>query len=202
MTGDAAVRLDAGAADALRTDLAPWTVDAVEELLGPVASAALHRERRVPALAATAPGATVPGRPGRLGRPGPAGAAGPPDPIATLTRLFMLGAPVRRADLDAALPRLGAAGAAAAGLVALAGGGGDDEARALLDLRPFEGTWLLSDLGQTATGRPLERDHVLGVGGASLTLAKSPCAPRWTACWTWAPAAASRRCWRRGTRGP
>lgn len=156
-----AVALTPGAVDALRADLAPWTVDAVEAVLGPVASAALHRERRVPALWATGRG------------DGPGGPGGPAsEPIATLTRLFMLGAPVTRARLDAALPRLGTDGAAAAGLVAAAGASRGDEVRALLDLRPCLGTWLASDLGQTATGSPLERDHVLGVGGASLTLAE------------------------------
>ena len=175
------VRLGPDAADALRADLAPWTVDAVEDVLGPVAAAALHRERRVPALLATDTAAGRNALGGRGSRPAAGdagrggadrGSAGGPDSIATLTRLFMLGATARRADLDAALPRLGAAGAEAAGLVAAAGRGRDDEVRALLDLRPFEGTWLLSDLGQTATGRPLERDHVLGVGGASLSLAE------------------------------
>src|SRR5699024_5598023 len=32
--------------------------------------------------------------------------------------------------------------------------------------------WLASDLGELATGRELDRDHVLGIGGASLTLAQ------------------------------
>jgi len=32
--------------------------------------------------------------------------------------------------------------------------------------------WVVSDLGEIATGAPLRADHVLGVGGASLTLAR------------------------------
>ena len=50
--------------------------------------------------------------------------------------------------------------------------------RALLDLRPYafvdargEGHWwILSDLGEVALGHALGEQHVLGVGGASMTL--------------------------------
>ena len=51
--------------------------------------------------------------------------------------------------------------------------------RALVDLRPHEARddagdvrwWIASDLGELATGAPLAPDHVLGIGGAGLTLA-------------------------------
>ena len=50
--------------------------------------------------------------------------------------------------------------------------------RALFDLRPHAAAlpggdydwWVTSDLGEAQTGRPLADDHVLGIGGATLTL--------------------------------
>ncbi|MPV89848.1 DUF7059 domain-containing protein [Georgenia ruanii] len=145
----------------LRADLAAagFTVDGVAALLGDVAGAALHREQRVPAL--------------RLARAADA-------PVATLVRLFMLGDEVTAADLAAALPGSGAAGAQALGLAAAAGAAPDDAVRALVDLRPYGATdaagaahwWVASDLGEVETGAPLTADHVLGIGGASLTLAQ------------------------------
>ena len=151
-------------AASLRADLADsgWGVEAVAALLGEVADAALRREIRLPALRAVRA----------------ALAAGPvPSPVAVLTALFMLGDPVPATVLDAALPRTTAAGAAAIGLV-----GEPDETgcvRALVDLRPHEAVddagevrwWVASDLGELVTGRALAPDHVLGVGGAGLTLA-------------------------------
>ena len=151
-------------AASLRADLADsgWGVEAVAALLGEVADAALRREIRLPALRAVRA----------------ALAAGPaPSPVAVLTALFMLGESVPATALDAALPRTTAAGAAAIGLV-----GEPDETgcvRALVDLRPHEAIddagevrwWVASDLGELVTGRALAPDHVLGVGGAGLTLA-------------------------------
>jgi methylase of polypeptide subunit release factors len=83
------------------------------------------------------------------------------DPLATLIRLFVCAqtepAPAVAAALP--LPEL-----AAAGLVAQAPEG----VRATVDLEPYgDDWWVVSDL----TGGPLEREHVLGVGGASTTLA-------------------------------
>lgn len=145
---------------ALRADLsaAGFTVPGVEDLLGPVASAALHREEPVPALLATTGD----------------------DPRAALVRAFVLGVPVERAALARALPSLGVVGAERLGLVAAAGTGSDDEVRARVDLRPYEADdaagavdwWIASDLGELATGGALRTDHVLGVGGASTTLAQ------------------------------
>ena len=137
-------------------------MEAVAALLGEVADAALRREIRLPALravrAALAAGAV-------------------PSPVAVLTALFMLGEPVPATALDAALPRTTAAGAAAVGLVGEPDGAG--YVRALVDLRPHEAVddagevrwWVASDLGELVTGRALAPDHVLGVGGAGLTLA-------------------------------
>jgi methylase of polypeptide subunit release factors len=170
--------------DQLQADLAAahYCVSALTGLWGSEADAALRRNQRVPAVRAlTALRA-------RLGRP---------EPTATLARLFVLGLPVTRADLAAALPSLGVAGAMALGLVA----GGDTaetpgtgEApnpaetpapadddwplRPLIELRPYGfvdehgagSWWIASDLGELALGHPLGETHVLGVGGASLTL--------------------------------
>lgn len=153
-------RLPGPLADDLRADLAAgYSLTAVEEELGPVAAGALQREEPVAARRATA-GSTA--------------------PAAVLTRLFLLGRPVPRASLDAALPRTTTAGAEVAGLVTAAGADAADEVRAVVDLRPYEAHdaagearwWVASDLGELATGAPLHADHVLGIGGASLTLAR------------------------------
>ncbi|MEG3616163.1 DUF7059 domain-containing protein [Isoptericola haloaureus] len=151
-----------GDVTALRSALAAaeYTVDGVEDLLGPLASAALHREQTVPAERVLARRAD--------------------DPRATLARLFLLGQETTRGALDAALPDVGAAGAQRLGLVQTAGAGSADAVRATCDLRPYAATdaggpvqwWLASDLGELATGRRLAADHVLGAGGASTTLAQ------------------------------
>jgi methylase of polypeptide subunit release factors len=169
-------RPDRALLDALHRDLtdAGYTVDGVEDLLGPVASAALHREEPVPALRATldVTGAHA-------------------DPRAALVRAFVLGVEVPRSALERAFGTLGVAGAEQLGLVGAAGSGPDDGVRARVDLRPYEAVdgleptdgdadaepgavdwWIASDLGELATGRALRTDHVLGVGGASTTLAQ------------------------------
>jgi methylase of polypeptide subunit release factors len=152
--------------DALAADLssARFTVAAIEGLWEQSAEAesthpgaALRRGHRVPALRA-------------LERVDVADR-----PLAALVRAFVLGSPVASADLDAALPSLGVEGATALGLVEPAAGG---DVRPRVDLRPYafadaagEGEWwLTSDLGELATGGPLPEGHVLGVGGASMTL--------------------------------
>jgi methylase of polypeptide subunit release factors len=154
----------AGAGDLrrLRDDLAPYTAAAVEERLGPVATAALAREQRVPAVLALDP---LPGQ----------------DPVAVLTALFRLGLPVPRRALDTALPTLGAGGAERCGLVAAAGHDPQDAVRPLVDLRPHAALdalgpahwWIASDLPAGNTPGPLRHDHVLGTGGASAALAGS-----------------------------
>lgn len=187
----------------LRADLraSGFTVEGVEDALGPVAAAALHREQALPALRASAPTASD----------------AAPSAVSTLTRLFVLGREVAARDLDAALPALGSAGAQQLGLVALddpstevvvddlttdgtlddlsaevelvslledtrLGGPGvaGPVVRPLVDLRPYSAHdargpvdwWLASDLGELATSTRLAGDHVLGAGGASITLAQ------------------------------
>ncbi|WP_273168353.1 class I SAM-dependent methyltransferase [Actinomyces israelii] len=168
---------------ALREDLTAsgWGVESTRRLLGPVADDALRREIRLPALRAVR---------AALADSRATGAA--PSPVAVLTALFMLGEPVGADELDAALPRTGAGGALAMGLVRPAGAGGPDAAapsscpgprpavvRTAVDLRPHEAVddtgdvrwWIASDIGELTTGHELAPDHVLGIGGAGLTLA-------------------------------
>jgi methylase of polypeptide subunit release factors len=133
----------------------------VNELLGPVAQGALGREHALPARLVVQ----------QL----------PDDPLATLVAVFILGLEVPSHRLAAALPTLGLIAAGQLGLIAVSGAGPDDGARAIVELRPYGAVdslgsadwWLISDPGELATGRPLAEDHVLGVGGASLTLARS-----------------------------
>lgn len=135
----------------LRDDLssAGYSVDALDALWGVDAAAALHRGNRLPARRALA----------RLEGGGRLGA---------LATLFVLGLP---ADVAVALPRLGVEGAVELGLVAADG-------RPLLDLRPYafsdargsHSWWVASDLGEVALGGAIPEGHVLGVGGASMTL--------------------------------
>lgn len=149
--------------DLLRTDLtaANYSVSALTGLWGIEADAALRRNQRVPARRALV------ALRAKLGRE---------EPTATLARLFVLGEPAGRGDLDAALPLLRAEGAERLGLVTAVGDGGT--VRPLLDLRPYSfidaggagSWWILSDPGELALGHPLGENHVLGVGGASLTL--------------------------------
>lgn len=149
----------------LRADLAAvggdgYRVDAVTALLGPVADAALHREQ--PLAARRVVTAAV--------------EAG--DPLAALVGALVLGLEVPSDVLATALPRCGLDGAARLGLLEAVPGG---RARARLELRPYAAVdaagaadwWVASDLGETATGGPLRTDHVLGVGGASTTLARA-----------------------------
>jgi len=97
------------------------------------------------------------------------------DALAVLGRLLVLGVPQPRDAVDAALPRCGAAGLAGLDLADLAED--DIVPRALVRPQAISdehGTgewWVVSDLDEAALGGPLPEDHVLGVGGASLTLA-------------------------------
>ena len=95
--------------------------------------------------------------------------------LASLARLLVLGDVISAVDAAAALPSLGIDGAEALGLCIRRG----DEIVPRIDLRPYafadthgEGQWwIASDLGELALGSALPEGHVLGVGGASLTLA-------------------------------
>jgi methylase of polypeptide subunit release factors len=134
-------------AESLRAALlrARFTTDGVRELLGPSAHAALGRGEVEPAFRASREA-------GELG---------------VLVRLLLLGGTEPDAGVRAALAPLTPSDARDAGLLVPDGDGW----RAALDLRPYADDdgewWVLSDLD----ARRQDRDHVTGVGGASLTLA-------------------------------
>ncbi|TDE94336.1 methyltransferase domain-containing protein [Occultella glacieicola] len=98
------------------------------------------------------------------------------DPAAVLARLFVLGDEVTVAEAKGALGALGVSGAARLGLLAASGDGPGDQVRARVDLRPVDtsggGLWLAADLGEATTGAAVGAEHVLGIGGASRTLAE------------------------------
>ena len=151
--------------DRLRTALECFTVDTVHEALGPVGRAAHSRAD----LAGVA----------RALR----GGAGPADDrLVTLCRLFLLGHEVDEAAARAAFAALPLETAAGAGLVEVSTG----SVRARLEIRPYAETadswppapaaerwWVVSDLGTDVRPGPLPRDHVLGIGQASVTLAQA-----------------------------
>lgn len=144
---------DASLVERLRADLAaaPYDVEHLASALGPMAVAALDRENGLPARLA---------------------ARASDDPSATLARLLTLGDPVPVPQAESVLPTLGVEGALRIGLVASDG----EHVRAAVDLSPIDvggrAWWLASDLDSATTGRPVEPDHVLGLGGASRTLAE------------------------------
>ncbi len=148
----------------LRSDLASaaFTVSALDSLWGADAAAALHRGERVPAKR------VLDAR--RRERGASAG-------LETLAQLFVLGLPVPAEDVARTFAGLGLGGATELGLVVETD---DAVVRALLDLRPYAFAdaagdghwWILSDLGELALGHALDEQHVLGVGGASMTLSR------------------------------
>jgi hypothetical protein len=131
---------------------ADFTVDAVRELLGEVADAALLRNETTPALRRTA---TDHG------------------PLATLTRLFLLQTSVTAETAEAALPDL-VDRLAAEGVLDQSVG----EVAARLDVRPYatedRALWVVSDLTPGLDGLPQRAgaDHVLGISPASTSLAQ------------------------------
>ena len=128
-----------------------FTYDAVAALLGPVAHAALARAELVPGLLGTAGGS----------------------PLETLVRLFLLGTTEPEDACVAAFAPLAVERAVASGLLER----DDNGLRATLDVRPYAADdaswWVVSDLGTDLRPPPLRPDHVLGVGGASVTLAQA-----------------------------
>ncbi|MGI9822428.1 DUF7059 domain-containing protein [Agromyces sp. Marseille-Q5079] len=148
---------------------ARFAVASLDSLWGAEAAAALHRGQRVPARR------VLDAR--RAGH-------GASAELATLAELFVLGLPVGRDELARALTTLGVDGAIELGLVEpvpaepVDGDAPTGGIRAVLDLRPYAFVdafgagewWILSDLGELALGHALGEQHVLGVGGASMTL--------------------------------
>ncbi|POH75201.1 DUF7059 domain-containing protein [Arthrobacter glacialis] len=149
--------LEALARDLLAVD---YTVDGVAALLGEDAHQALGRDQTVPAALLLRTSA---------------------EPLAVVVRLWLLAQSVSPEALTQALPSIDVDSLAALGLVESA----HDQAmvRAAVDLRPYgwpaatEGgqdtnLWVASDLGAHQRPGVLRKDHVLGIGQASLTLAQ------------------------------
>lgn len=101
--------------------------------------------------------------------------AGRTDALATLAALLFLGSPTSRARVADALPSLGEQGLVDLGLAHVEGDLVVPDAlvrpQDISDAAGEGHWWIASDLDEAAVGGPLPTGHVLGVGGASLTLA-------------------------------
>lgn len=142
--------------DALAADLraAEYTTDGVAELLGADAGAAFSRGLWWSALRATDRAETG------------------SRPLTTLIRLFLLGTAEPRDRVGQALPGSGVDALLENGVVEPAG---PDTVRAALDIRPHsDGArdfLVVSDQDSALRSGPVRHDHVLGIGGASVSLA-------------------------------
>jgi methylase of polypeptide subunit release factors len=157
LNGRVTPRPDPALVSSLASDLAAagYTSENLRAAWGERGDAALARGLRGPALVAL---------------------TGREDPLAVLARLLGLGAAQPAADVDAALPATGADGLCALGLATREGE--DIAAAALVRPQAFADDtgdgewWVASDLDESALAGALPEDHVLGVGGASQTLAR------------------------------
>ena len=146
----------ASAVDALATDLlsAGYTTDGVGEMLGADAGAAFSRGLWWSALRAT-------------DRAEPAHQR-----LAVLVRLFLLGADEPRDHVELAMPSAGVDALTREGVIEAAP---DGRVRAVLDIRPHsDGVsdfLVVSDQDAAMRAGPVSHDHVLGIGGASVSLA-------------------------------
>lgn len=151
---------DLDAVDRLAADFsaAGYGAERVPRLLGEDAHLALGGGQRWPALHVTA-------------RAAAAGSA-----LATLTRLFLLGTSEPAERVAAALPSLGLAGAIAAGAVEYDGPRDHGSVRATVDIRPHaddvRSYLVVSDFDADERPGRLRADHVLGIGAASVMLAR------------------------------
>ncbi|WP_396654945.1 class I SAM-dependent methyltransferase [Microbacterium foliorum] len=97
-------------------------------------------------------------------------------PLATLGRLLVLGMPQPLTAVATALPTLGVEGLVALGLARVDAASVIPTAllrpQSFVDADGFGEWWIASDLDETALDGALPADHVLGVGGASRTLAE------------------------------
>jgi hypothetical protein len=130
---------------------AEFTFDRVAEVLGTTGHAALSRNETLPGLRATGGGT----------------------PVETLTRLWLLQAPVPTSQVERALPGL-LDPLCNAGLLERSVG----EVRARVDVRPYAteeaDLWVTSDLTPGLDGGParVAPDHVLGISSAATSLAQ------------------------------
>ncbi|WP_239020716.1 DUF7059 domain-containing protein [Nakamurella antarctica] len=144
--------------DSIGSDLRAAGFDAenVPAFLGEQAHLALGRGDKVPSLRQTSDGS----------------------PLSTLIRLFLLGVTVPRAAAEAAFAATGIEAAVGAGAIELATHeAGADEVRAALDIRPYadeDNSYLVvSDLDSDMRPGPVDPDHVLGIGAASISLVRA-----------------------------
>ncbi|MEW2481143.1 class I SAM-dependent methyltransferase [Mycobacterium sp. NPDC049093] len=157
MSGIDAGVVDPDLVDAIGADLrsAGFTTDGVAELLGADANAALGRGVWWPVLRVTH--------------------AAPADRqrLAVLVRLLLLGTEEARDLVEAAFPSTSPQALAAGGVLEFTG----DKVRAALDIRPHsDGArdfYVVSDQDAAVRRGPLRHDHVLGIGGASVSLARA-----------------------------
>ncbi len=144
---------DPNVVDRLGADLRTAGYDAVTvpDLLGRSAHRALGRGELAPALRATRDGSE----------------------LSTLIRLFLLGATEDERAVGAAFGHTGIADAVRTGALEPSGNG----FRAALDIRPYSADaqeyLLVSDLDSDTRPGPVRPDHVLGLGAASITLARA-----------------------------
>lgn len=98
------------------------------------------------------------------------------DALATLGRFFVVGLAQPADAVEAALPHVGLAGLEALGLAYRDGDVAVPAAlvrpQSFVDADGVGEWWIASDLDEVALGGALPPDHVLGVGGASRTLAE------------------------------
>lgn len=143
--------------DAIGADLrsAGFTTDGVAELLGAEANAALGRGVWWPVLRVTH--------------------AAPADRqrLAVLVRLLLLGTEEAPELVEAAFPSSSLQTLAATGVLEFRG----DMVRAVLDIRPHSDGerdfYVVSDQDAAVRRGPLDHNHVLGIGGASVSLARA-----------------------------
>ncbi|MGC4932486.1 DUF7059 domain-containing protein [Gordonia sp. DT30] len=150
--------LQSGAAvDALGVDLrrAGFTADGVSAALGDDANAALGRGVWWPALRATRRGSGA-------------------DSLSTLIRLFLLGSDEDEPALAEAFPTTTLPALLAEGVIERAP---DNRYCAILDIRPHADDvndfLVISDQDAAMWSGPVAHDHVLGIGGASISLARA-----------------------------
>ncbi|EEH63282.1 methyltransferase, HemK family [Gleimia coleocanis DSM 15436] len=142
----------------LRAELADYTVENLVEAFGEDAYTSYQREQRALLLART----------NQLLTEKPSEQAH----LVLLTRLFLLGEEVDEKDLQ--LNHVSSEELQQAGLVHLK----DNRMSACVKLEPHAlemnekqyNWWIASDFPSSVTGKPVEKDHVLGIGGATRTL--------------------------------
>jgi methylase of polypeptide subunit release factors len=138
-----------------------YTVDGVEALLGAEAYQAFGRDQTVPASLALRDNT---------------------DPLSTVVRVWLLAESVDPESVAKALPNVGLDRLVSLGLLEWAHD--SSLVRAAVDLRPYgwpsdadggagADLWVASDLAAHQRPGVLRKDHVLGIGQASLTLAQS-----------------------------